>query len=224
MLSSHVFATIHPRPTCSARSFRALGSLCHKPLPLVGPGFLSSLPPYVIPCVFLLFLFIRLRTLSFSVSCKSCICHSYENTGGVYQLFPFWNSEVRTLYLSLFTFFRTAHPAKDAHPERVRHGGRVEGFFSVVFSLLQFPLLPFVSHSSALFCAQQKLNSFIFRRFRTLSQKYPGWGGGGLIFPTIKSAFSSSRSPCSLPLTPTPSQHRIARAVSHLELTRRAIA
>jgi len=25
-----------------------------------------------------------------STSCKSFPCHSYENTGGVYQLFPFW--------------------------------------------------------------------------------------------------------------------------------------
>jgi Zn-dependent protease len=37
-----------------------------------------------------------LRTLPSSVSCKSCICHSYENTGGVYQLFPFWNSSLST--------------------------------------------------------------------------------------------------------------------------------
>jgi hypothetical protein len=38
------------------------------------------------------FPFICLRTLSFSVSCNSFVCHSYENTGGVPQLFPFWNS------------------------------------------------------------------------------------------------------------------------------------
>src|ERR1700674_209919 len=29
-----------------------------------------------------------------STSCKSFLCHSYENTGGVYQLFPLWNSRV----------------------------------------------------------------------------------------------------------------------------------
>jgi hypothetical protein len=39
------------------------------------------------------FPFKGLRTLSFSVSCKSCICHSYENTRGVYQLFPKRNAE-----------------------------------------------------------------------------------------------------------------------------------
>jgi hypothetical protein len=31
-------------------------------------------------------------TLPSSVSCKSCICHSYENTGGVGVFFPFWNA------------------------------------------------------------------------------------------------------------------------------------
>jgi len=37
------------------------------------------------------FVFCALRTLSFSVSRKSFICHSYENNRGVAQLFPFWN-------------------------------------------------------------------------------------------------------------------------------------
>jgi hypothetical protein len=35
----------------------------------------------------------------------------------------------------------------------------------------------FFSHSSALFGTQQEFNSFIFKRFRTLWQKHPGWGG-----------------------------------------------
>jgi hypothetical protein len=34
----------------------------------------------------------------------------------------------------------------------------------------------FFSHSCALFCTQQKLNSFVFIRFRTLCEKHPGWG------------------------------------------------
>jgi hypothetical protein len=38
------------------------------------------------------FPFTQLQTLSFSVSRNSCICHSYENTGVVHQLLPFWNS------------------------------------------------------------------------------------------------------------------------------------
>src|SRR6266849_2327527 len=32
------------------------------------------------------------------------------------------------------------------------------------------------SHSSELFCTRQKLNSFLFKQFRTLSQKHPGVG------------------------------------------------
>ena len=35
------------------------------------------------------FLFMRLRTLSFSVSRKPFACHSYENNGGVPKQFPF---------------------------------------------------------------------------------------------------------------------------------------
>src|SRR6266567_9484431 len=38
------------------------------------------------------FVFKVLRTLSFSVSRKSCRCRSCENCRGVYQQFPFWNS------------------------------------------------------------------------------------------------------------------------------------
>jgi hypothetical protein len=38
------------------------------------------------------------------------------------------------------------------------------------------PLFPFFSYSSALFCVPGKLNSFIFKRFRTLLPKHPGWG------------------------------------------------
>jgi hypothetical protein len=37
------------------------------------------------------FQFRALRTLSFSVACKSFACHSYENNRGVAQLFPKWN-------------------------------------------------------------------------------------------------------------------------------------
>jgi hypothetical protein len=45
------------------------------------------------------FPFMRLRTLSFSVSRKSCICHSYENTGGVPELFPVWNARLAIISL-----------------------------------------------------------------------------------------------------------------------------
>src|SRR6266404_8474883 len=55
---------------------------------------LLSRSPLITACapVFQPFLFMHFRTLSFSVSRKSCICHSYENNRGVYQKFPFWNS------------------------------------------------------------------------------------------------------------------------------------
>ena len=36
-------------------------------------------------------------------------------------------------------------------------------------------LTPLFSHSSALFCHGQNAKPFLFRRFRTLSQKHPGW-------------------------------------------------
>ena len=40
-------------------------------------------------------------TLTDSASCKSFSCHSYENMGGVYELFPLWNSALASK--SLFT-------------------------------------------------------------------------------------------------------------------------
>src|SRR6266571_4635494 len=40
------------------------------------------------------FAFNSLRTLSFSVSYKSCVCHSYANRRGVYQQFPTWNESL----------------------------------------------------------------------------------------------------------------------------------
>src|SRR5712664_4076622 len=43
-----------------------------------------------------------------------------------------------------------------------------------------FPIYPLcfhiLAHSFALFCTLQKLKSFHFKRFRTLCQKYRGWG------------------------------------------------
>ena len=70
------------------------------------PDFRTSLPLRVIPPAHRLFLFMRLRTLSFSVACKPCVCHSYENNRGVAQLFPFWHAVLATdlssMYLSSF--------------------------------------------------------------------------------------------------------------------------
>ncbi len=44
--------------------------------------------------------------------------------------------------------------------------------------VLSFQTVP---HSFALFCTPRKLNSFLFKRFRTLCQKTPGVGGGGTL-------------------------------------------
>jgi len=44
-------------------------------------------------------------------------------------------------------------------------------------SLIPYPLSPSFSYSCALFCANEKLNSFIFNCFRTLCPKHPGGGG-----------------------------------------------
>src|SRR6266436_5454616 len=70
------------------------------------PDFPTSLPLRVIPLTHRLFLFMRLRTLSFSVSRNPFVCHSYENNRGVAQLFPFWHAVLAThlssMYLSSF--------------------------------------------------------------------------------------------------------------------------
>ncbi len=50
----------------------------------------ASLLPYF--AFFKPFSFMYLRTLPSSVSCKSCVCHSYENGRGAYQQFPIWNA------------------------------------------------------------------------------------------------------------------------------------
>src|SRR6266478_4751640 len=37
-----------------------------------------------------------------------------------------------------------------------------------------------LAHSFALFCTHARLNPFIFKRFRTLCKKPPGWGEGSM--------------------------------------------
>src|SRR6266571_272090 len=53
-------------------------------------------------------------------------------------------------------------------------------FDSLLFCLVTGQRLPdsssFFSNSCGLFCTRAKPNSFVFKRFRTLSQKHPGWG------------------------------------------------
>ena len=49
------------------------------------------------------------------------------------------------------------------------------------------------SYPCELFCTRQKLNSLVFKRFRTLCTKHPGVGGGGTL---STSRFSSRNSRC----------------------------
>ncbi len=110
MLCFPVFIAHRP---CICPASRPLAVWCLPRLPRLdrrhvraSPGFLTSLPLCVISPTHRPFLFMRLRTLSFSVACKPCVCHSYENNRGVAQLFPFWSKALAThlsaMYLSSF--------------------------------------------------------------------------------------------------------------------------
>src|SRR6266705_2354449 len=106
----------------SARFFRAFAPMAPGQAVLLTPsislrfihGVSSAQITHETPQI-LFFVFKSLQTLSFSVSCKSCVCHSYANRRGVYQQFPFWHSPfARYSNLSLFTFLRTLlHSAKN---------------------------------------------------------------------------------------------------------------
>ena len=91
-----------------------------------------------------------LHALSFSVFCKSCVCHSCENCRVSPQQFPLWNSEPPVASLSPFLY----------------------PLFTIPYPLSYQAL----AHSFALFCTNAELNSFLFKRFRTLSQKHGGVG------------------------------------------------
>jgi hypothetical protein len=92
-----------------------------------------------------------------------------------------------------------------------KHGGGMGAIFNIPTGKpvnLQpgLELSPLCSNSSELFCTQQKLNSLVFKQFRTLSPKTPGgWGA----HPT--SFFLSTFKPVNLPTryrSPCSEQHR----------------
>ncbi|SRR5260370_39718836 len=85
-----------------------------------------------------------------SVCCNSFVCRSYENYRGVYQQFPFWNESTRS---------------------------NVEESLAIIFKLFLFKSLRTLLNSVALFCTLAKLNSFPFKRFRTLCKKTHTLGG-----------------------------------------------
>src|SRR6266478_6101109 len=60
---------------------------------------------------------------------------------------------------------RSSHPGAHHSPLITRHYTQVLSFHAL-------------AHSFALFCTHQKLNSFVFKRFRTLCEKHPGVGVG----------------------------------------------
>ncbi len=107
----------------SARFFRAFPAMALRQAVLLTPSISSLRLIQAVSCAQItretpqipFFVFKSLQTLSFSVSCKSCVCHSYANRRGVYQQFPFWHSPfARYSNLSLFTFLRTLlHSAKN---------------------------------------------------------------------------------------------------------------
>ena len=77
----------------SSQELCALFAACSSPLPMFQRSDFPTFRRSHVPTLFQpSFVFNRFHTLSFSVSCNSCICHSYENNRGVPKQFPFWNS------------------------------------------------------------------------------------------------------------------------------------
>ncbi len=152
------------------------------------------------------FVFKSLRTLSFSVSRKSCVCRSYENgrvcTNNSHSATP--RCAPANLPLNQVGWWRPSFLPLCALwvlcDRRLPRPGRgVKSFFFSRLSTLDsrppHPLSPFFSNSCGLFCAQQKLNSFLFKQFRTLSQKHPGWDSPPFVKRSAKGAYPSGGLP-----------------------------
>src|SRR5260370_12465672 len=69
-----------------------------------------------------------------------------------------------------------------------------------------FILLRTLFRSFAFFCTNQKLNSFLFNRFRTLSQKRPGWGYPAALMPLLPCSIANLTLHAFSPF-PHPSNH-----------------
>src|SRR5712664_1583412 len=91
--------------------------------------------------------------------------------------FPFWNSPPYPLSPLVSCTYMEPILQPSCFQVHAWNGGGVPPRRS---DLHTFPrvsdLSPFFSNSCALFCTQQKLNPFIFNRFRTLCRKPPGVG------------------------------------------------
>ncbi len=123
------------------------------------------------------FVFKSLRTLSFSVSRKPFVCHSYENCRvctnnsqsgtpraragelGPAEILP---SSTSVSVNSVFSVDSVLIPACPRSPRFTDHCplSPIPFFFIFLRTLL---------HS-------RKLNSFVFKRFQALCTKHPGWG------------------------------------------------
>ncbi len=160
------------------------------------------------------FVFKRLRTLPSSVSCKSCSCRSYANFASRTVLRDANgrvctnNSRSGTLRSALVNptldyfagaagFFLSAHSALSVvsalNPSfpffRL-------STFNFELSTSSSNLSPFFSNSCGLFCAQQKLNSFVFKQFRTLCTKHPGVGWRRTLRFCITFSLQTAQVPC----------------------------
>ncbi len=104
--------------------------------------------------VYLPFLFMRLRTLQFSVACKSFVCHSYECNRGVARLFPFWftlnglceGHSLTLLALSLEGSFSGS--AVEGNSPLLAHHRPSASFFSSTYKLPLAQTLSFDIHAS----------------------------------------------------------------------------
>ncbi len=117
--------------------------------------FLRALPSMasrhaVLPLI-PVFVFKTLRTLSFSVSCKSCVCHSYANGRGGYQQFPTWSESLAACNPSLTSINR---------PPLVRCVDSSSPLQLSTFNRVSFP-------SSRLTLSQRSAKSFTIRTSMT---------------------------------------------------------
>ncbi len=120
---------------------------------------LSSRPVHPLSCTQItretplipVFVFKTLRTLSFSVAGKSCVCHSYANGRGGYQQFPTWNESLAACNPSLTSINR---------PPLVRCVDSSSPLQLSTFNRVSFP-------SSHLSLSQRSSKSFTIRTSKT---------------------------------------------------------
>jgi|SRR5712664_572009 len=91
------------------------------------------------------------------------------------------NTATLSLLECALTRLSPVTPLEFALPKNTRGGGRSSQLRAprspTPPPCFVFKLLPTLSRFFALFCIHTKLNSFLFKRFRTLCQKNGGWGG-----------------------------------------------